>query len=113
MEIDDQFQKLNETSYLSDEEQNIDNLIDISESEIFYRNKTKKSNRVQEKPNYNSFKLSSKATNRFVGNPYRTISASSEESIFETVLESTENDSLLHSEELLNRNKIQLNPIRE
>lgn len=119
MEIGDRFQGLNQASDLSetdDDQPASSNLIDISESEIFFRNKstTTRSKRA-EKPNYNSFQLSSRqaASGRFAQQAsqpaqFRTVSVSSDES----VLESTENDSLLQ-EQQLNRNKIQLNPIRE
>lgn len=125
MEIGDRFQGyLNEASDLSetddDDQPAGSNLIDISESEIFFRNKssTARSKRA-DKPNYNSFQLSSRqqaaSSSRFGQHAShhqakynRTVSVSSEES----VLESTENDSLLQ-EQQSNRNKIQLNPIRE
>lgn len=113
MEIGDRIHGLNESKYLNesddDRQSNYENnLIDISnESEIVYRNKLNKN-----KPNYNSFHLTNtKATNRFnqTNQNFRTISISSDDSL----LESTENDSLLQTQELSNRNKIQLNPIRE
>ena len=114
MEIGDRFQGLNQASDLSDtddDQQTSSNLIDISESEIFFRNKsTAKRSKRAEKPNYNSFQLSRQAESSRFGHQanYRPISVSSDES----VLESTENDSLLQ-EQQSNRNKIQLNPIRE
>lgn len=117
MEIGDRFQGLNEASDLSetdDDQPSGSNLIDISESEIFFRNKsTTTRHKRAEKPNYNSFQLSSRqtASGRFGAQQqgqFRTVSVSSDES----VLESTENDSLLQ-EQQQNRSKIQLNPIRE
>lgn len=116
MEIGDRFQNLNESSnYLIDSDDDLQqqstNLIDISESEIIFRNtKSSKSSRTkQDRLNYNSFQLSGKSRS----NKYRTISGSSDESNLEINSESNENDSLLHSQEHLNHNKIQLNPIRE
>ena len=103
MEIDDRYQNFNESD--SDDQSNFENLIDISESEIIHRNKSKKV--TKEKINYNSFQLSSRLKN----NQYRTISISSDESN-SINFESSENDSLLQTSEQ-NRNKIQLNPIRE
>lgn len=123
MEIGDRFQGLNEASDLSetdDDQPAGSNLIDISESEIFFRNKSSTTrSKKAEKANYNSFQLSSRqqaaSSSRFgqqashQAKYNRTVSVSSDES---SVLESTENDSLLQ-EHQSNRNKIQLNPIRE
>lgn len=120
MEIGDRFQGLNEVSDLSetdDDQQTGSNLIDISESEIFFRNKSsaKRSKRgAADKPNYNSFQLSNRqaASGRQQASHQAKYRSTHSLSSDETVLESTENDSLLQ-EQQSNRNKIQLNPIRE
>jgi len=113
MEIDDKFQSLNDSStYLIDSDDDQTNLVDLTESEIIFRNTkpTKSSRTKPEKLNYNSFQLANRST---VNSKYRSISLSSDDSNLDTNLESSEHDSLLPSQEHTNRNKIQLNPIRE